>query len=482
MTAVLPDVGVLDPQYAEGIAESIPHIVWTASPGGETTYFNRRGTDYTGCPRETNYAWNWVTLVHPEDAQGAAEAWRDATRNGTEFSWEYRIRRFDGLFRWHACRAVPVRDAAGEIELWLGTATDIENHKQLEFALRHAKREAIEAATLLQSVEAATPVGVKLVGRDLKVLRMNRVLAEIDGRSVEECIGKSAAELVPDLWPELEDLYRRALAGETVSNVEVSSPSAAEPRRMRHSLASFYPVRVDGQIVGVGNVVVDITERKEAEEFRSVVMHNMVEGLYVLDEDGRLTYMNAAAESLLGWTEAELRGKRMHDVVHFQRADGRKVAAEDCPLLQVRTQARSIRVLDDAYTRKDGSILPVAYSSAPLRGGTRHGVVVVFRDITEETKERAAARRELEALSWLGRDGEVILPGSFLPVAEEVRLDRGDRPLGHHPGGPARGNRRAGDRGESLRCLDRCGGPPALHRAADPGCARGPGQPRLRDH
>src|SRR6476661_9693771 len=67
-----PDVGVvrcdgavLDRQYAEMIAESIPHIVWTASPDGATTYFNRQGTDYTGCPRETNYEWNWVTLVPP---------------------------------------------------------------------------------------------------------------------------------------------------------------------------------------------------------------------------------------------------------------------------------------------------------------------------------------------------------------------------------------------------------------------------------
>jgi len=47
------------------IAESMPHIVWAASPDGATTYFNRQGTDYTGCPRETNYDWNWVTLVHP---------------------------------------------------------------------------------------------------------------------------------------------------------------------------------------------------------------------------------------------------------------------------------------------------------------------------------------------------------------------------------------------------------------------------------
>jgi PAS domain S-box-containing protein len=465
-TSARPDVGVvrfdgavLDRQYAEMIAESIPHIVWTASPDGATRYFNRQGTDYTGCPRETNYEWNWVTLVHPEDAERAAQAWQHATVTGTDFSLDYRIRRFDGVFRWHACRAVALRDATGEIESWIGTATDIEDHKQLELALRRAEREATEAVTLLERIEAATPVGFTLVDRDLRVVRINQTLADIDGRSVKDCIGLTVAELVPDLWPQLENIYRRVLVGDTVSNVELSKSSATDPHRIRHWLANYYPVRIDGETIGVGNVVADITERKEAEEFRAVVMDNMAEGLYALDADGLVTYMNPAAASMLGWTDEELRGKPMHPTVHSQRADGRKIPAEECSVLQVRTQGRTIRILDDAFTRKDGSIFPVAYSAAPLRSGpTRQGVVVVFRDITEEKKEQAAARRELDALTWLGRirdaidenrlvlysqpivplgdgrpgeelllrmigrDNEVILPGSFLPVAEKYGL------------------------------------------------------------
>ena len=220
------DHAVLDRQYAEMISESIPHIVWTASPDGATTYFNRQGTDYTGCPRETNYEWNWVTLVHPDDAERAAQAWRYATATGTDFTLEYRIRRFDGVFRWHSCRAIPLRDAAGEIDLWIGTATDIEDQKQLELALRRSEREATEAVNLLQSIEAATPVGFKLVDRSLRVVRINQTLADVDGRSVEDCIGRTVAEMVPELWPQLEDVYRRVLAGETVTNVEVSTPSA----------------------------------------------------------------------------------------------------------------------------------------------------------------------------------------------------------------------------------------------------------------
>ncbi|HWC35672.1 MAG TPA: EAL domain-containing protein [Mycobacteriales bacterium] len=441
------------------IAESIPHIVWTATPDGTTTYLNQHGTEYVGCPREASDQWNWVSLVHPEDAERAAAAWRYAMSTGTDYLLEYRIRRHDGVFRWHAFRVTPLRNAVGEIEMWIGTATDIEDEKQVELALRRAEREATEAASLLDSIEAATPIGFKLVDRDLRVVRINRLLADIDGRSVGECIGLTVAELVPDLWPQLESFYRRALTGETVSNVDVSKPKAEDPHRMRHWMASYYPVHVDGEIIGVGNVVVDITERKEADEFRAVVMDNMAEGLYALDAEGLLTYINPAAALMLGWTEDDLLGKPMHDVVHSQRADGSTTSAEECALLQVRTEGRSVRVLDDAFTRKDGSVFPVAYSSAPLRSGpTLRGVVVVFRDITEEKKEKAAVQRELDALTWLGRvrdaidddrlvlysqpivpladgrpaeelllrmvgrDNEIVLPCAFLPVAEKYGL------------------------------------------------------------
>ena len=84
----------------------------------------------------------------------------------------------------------------------------------------------------------------------------------------------------------------------------------------------------------------------DAQAFRAMIVDNMAEGLYALDRNGLVTYMNRAAELMLGWTEAELRGKPMHETTHFQRADGTRVPAEGCSLLQVRTQGRSVRILD----------------------------------------------------------------------------------------------------------------------------------------
>jgi PAS domain S-box-containing protein len=457
---ILPTTPMVNP-----IVESIPHIVWTASPDGLTTYVNGFCTEYTGLPRHANYEGNWVNLVHPEDRVRAERTWLDAVAAQTDFTLQYRIHRFDGVFRWHVVRALPLHKTDGNIDIWIGTATDIDDEKRLELSLRRSEQEAVEALKLLEGIDAAAPIGFKLVDRDLRIVRINQRLGHINGNPVEDQIGRTVAEVAPHLWPQLEGIYQRALDGVATSNVDIAAPSALDPQRTAHWLASFYPVRVEDEIVGVGNVVVDITDRKEADEFRAVVMDNMAEGMFALDTSGIVTYLNPAASRMLGWNQDDLRGKPMHDTIHFQRADGTPVTADDCELLEVRTQGRAVRNDDDAFTRKDGSIFPVAYSSAPLRSGTMiNGIVVVFRDITEENDKRAAVQRDLAALSWIGRirdaiddhrlvlysqpivpladgdaseelllrmvgrNGEIIAPGSFLPVAEKfglvVEIDR----------------------------------------------------------
>lgn len=130
---------------------------------------------------------------------------------------------------------------------------------------------------------------------------------------------------------------------------------------------------------------------------------SMGDGVYALDASGRVTFMNAAAEEMLGWTEEELRGKPMHDVIHNRRADGTSVDAGDCPLLRVLTDGRIVRADDDVFIRRDGTMLPVAYTSSPvMEDGRVAGAVLVFRDTTEE---RVAAR-EREALRERAEEGE----------------------------------------------------------------------------
>ena len=421
--------------------------------------FNPRGIAYTGPGVASGRDGGWLNATHPDDLELAREAWAEAVTAGTEYAVECRFRRFDGTYRWHSFRAEPVRSSGGKVDFWIGTATDIDDQRRLELSLRQSEKEAVQALSFLETIGDAAPVGFKLVDHDLRIVRMNKRLADIDGRTVSEQIGRTVAEAVPDLWPELEDVYRRALAGEHVSNILLSRTSAEKPTRVSHFLASFYPVRVDGEIIGVGNAVVDITERKEAMAFRQIVMDNMAEGLYTLDAEGLVTSVNAAASRMLGWSEEELLGRPMHETIHFQDADHQPIPAEECSLLEVRKRGRTLRSSDATFTRKDGTTFPVAFSSAPLQSETIiEGVVVVFRDVAEEKSEEEALRRQLADLSWVGRirdaidedrlvlysqpivplgparpaeeillrmvgrDGEIVLPGEFLPAAEKYGL------------------------------------------------------------
>jgi PAS domain S-box-containing protein len=334
------------------------------------------------------------------------------------------------------------------------------DHDHNRVVLLEAERRTAESLTLLETLQTTAPVGFGFVDRQFRIRRMNEPLALVNGASVEDQLGRRVHEVVPDIWPQIEPIYRRVLdKGEAVVNQETTRENAEDPTRSRVWLASYYPVRVSGEIIGIGLVVVDITERKQAEEFRSVVMDTMAEGLYVMDGEGRLLFMNAAGSKMLGWTEEELRGKPVHALIHFQHADGSPRPEEQCDLLQVRNGGEVVVVKDDAFTRKDGTIFHVAYSAAPLASGTSvRGVVVVFRDVTAEQAERTRVESELDAVSWIGRtrdaieddrlvlysqpivplaggdpreelllrmvgrEGEVILPGSFLPATETYGL------------------------------------------------------------
>jgi PAS domain S-box-containing protein len=326
--------------------------------------------------------------------------------------------------------------------------------------LEAAERERAETLTLLETLQSAAPVGFGFVDRDFRMLRLNDTLAEINGLPREGQLGRTVAEIVPRLWPALEPIYRSVFeTGEAIVNQEMSGHPPSSPDETYYWLASYYPVRLHDEIIGVGLVVVDITERLQAEDFRSVVMDNMAEGLYVTDGEGRLTFMNAAASKMLGWTAEELSGRSVHAAIHFKHADDSPFPEEQCEILRVRSGGGSIVVTNDAFTRKDGTILPVAYSAAPFAGASDlRGAVVVFRDITVEQAERTRLQRELDSLTWvgrtrdaldedrlvlysqpivsltggdpaeelllrmIGRDGELIPPGRFLPAAERFGL------------------------------------------------------------
>ena len=132
------------------LAQSMPNHVWTAKIDGQLDWFNDRTYAYGKSPIGSLDGDGWAVLVHPDDIGAAALAWATAREHVTPYEAEFRLRRFDGAYRWHIARAVPIRDSSGAVDCWIGTNTDIEDQKAAEARL------AALAETLEQRVEQRT--------------------------------------------------------------------------------------------------------------------------------------------------------------------------------------------------------------------------------------------------------------------------------------------------------------------------------------
>jgi PAS domain S-box-containing protein len=108
------------------IADTIPHMVWTARADGGSDYYNRRYYEYTGLTARELVDWGWKEIVHPDEIERCLAAWSRALQTGERYDMEYRLRRADGTYRWHHGTALPLRDAAGRVWHWFGTCTEIE--------------------------------------------------------------------------------------------------------------------------------------------------------------------------------------------------------------------------------------------------------------------------------------------------------------------------------------------------------------------
>ena len=130
------------------MSETIPQIVWTAEPDGRIDYYNSRWYEYTGATLEETRDWRWHIVLHPDDVQSTIDRWKQSLETGEVFEIEIRFQRAsDQTYRWHLCRALPLRDPDGLIIKWFGSCTDIDDQKRTA----EAQRFLAEASTVLGS-------------------------------------------------------------------------------------------------------------------------------------------------------------------------------------------------------------------------------------------------------------------------------------------------------------------------------------------
>ncbi len=384
------------------LADAMPQIVWQSGVDGGATYFNRRWFEFTGLTPEEAGPNAWTQVVHPDDLPSALSRREETLRSGETFEVEYRFRSADGTYRWHLGRAVPIRNRGGEVEFWVGTATDIHDRKLVEeqraFLIaagdalsgtldyrRSLADVAVLAATELADwcsvhiVEADGAIAeVALAHRDPAKLTFARELQERYPPDPNATTGVPAVirRAEPELVPEIPDEMLRAAATDElhydlIAQLGLSSYLCV-PLRGRDGVlgAITFAATAGGRRFGADDLKLaeELARRatmaienarlyRETEERAQAarVLAAIGDGVLLVDRSGRVRLWNSAAERITGLGEDAVLGRRLEDAV---------------PGWQTGTVPLEI----------EGRELWLSVSSV----ATEDGTVYAFRDLTNE--------------------------------------------------------------------------------------------------
>ena len=221
-----------------------------------------------------------------------------------------------------------------------------------------------------------------------KVTFSNQKASELLGWSEEELIGTSHHDLVHHTRPDgnkfpVEEcpIYMAYKDGQ----VHFETDDVFWTKSGKNFAVEYTstPLIHGKEITGAVVVFKDISKAKRLERQLDLIVNSAGEGIFGLDTDGKVTFMNKAASIMLGWEKDELIGKSHHELVHHSHSDGEKYNEEDCPIFMSCRDGQVHFKSDDIFWAKDGSSFTVEYNSTPIIEGKRlTGAVIVFRDLT----------------------------------------------------------------------------------------------------
>ena len=241
------------------LAESIPQMVWTATPGGMLDYVNGQGAAYFGVSEEALLGAGWLNWVHPDEREHAVARWKQSLETGEPYETAFRLKRgSDGQWRFHLVRASPLAGEDGPIAQWFGTCTDIEDQKQADAKL-HQQWHTFDTAL------SHTPDFTYTFDLQGRFTYVNRALLTLWQKSLEEALGKNFFDLEypPELAARLQAQIQRVI--ETRQPLRDQTPFTGPTGEAGYYDYIFVPVLdANGRIRAVAGSTRDITDQNRA--------------------------------------------------------------------------------------------------------------------------------------------------------------------------------------------------------------------------
>jgi PAS domain S-box-containing protein len=241
------------------LVHTIPGLVAILTPAGEVDVVNHELVEYCGQTLEAMKQWGTNGTVHVDDLPRIGPVFTQAIMSGDSYDFEARIRRFDGVYRWCQVRGLPFRDPIGRIARWYVLLFDIDDRKRAENALRESERESRLIVDSIPGLIATfTPAG--------ELEFVNRPILDYFGKTLEELKDWGTGNAThPDDLPRIVERFARSVASGDPFEFEVRGRRFDGVYRWFQSRG--FPLRdPNGHIVRWYNLLIDIDERKRAEE------------------------------------------------------------------------------------------------------------------------------------------------------------------------------------------------------------------------
>lgn len=246
------------------MAESIPHIVWSAKANGDFDFYSKQWADYTGASLEGTLGWGWGKYIHPEDLAPTLETWKNMLENQYESRLEHRILGKDGIYRWMQTHAVPYINEEGKLTKWFGTTTLIDDEIK-------AKEAARQKEELLKDITNALPVLISYMDREFRYQFVNKTYESWFKLSQEEMINQYASKVIGEEgFAKMKPFAEEALSGKQVNaELETIYPHLGT----RHIRFNLIPRLENKVVIGIYILVDDITALKIIEtELREALL------------------------------------------------------------------------------------------------------------------------------------------------------------------------------------------------------------------